>query len=141
MELSITTPALLFPAISLLMLAYTNKFLAMANLVRNLNSQYKQNSGTKSHLSAQISNLSLRLVLIKYMQALGVLSFFFCVLSMAFIFYGNEEFPLVLFAMSLLSLLASLGLSLYEIFISTKALQIELKDIEDEQVNQTTHFL
>lgn len=141
MELSITTPALLFPAISLLMLAYTNKFLAMASLVRNLNSQYKQNAASKPILLGQISNLSLRLVLIKYMQALGVLSFFFCVLSMAFIFYGDQKLPLWLFAGSLLSLLASLGISLYEIFISTKALQIELKDIEDEQVNQTTPFL
>jgi hypothetical protein len=64
------------------------------------------------------------------MQGLGVLSFFFCVLCMTFIFLGNQTYTLIIFSLSLLSLMVSLGLSLYEIFISTNALQIELRDIE-----------
>jgi hypothetical protein len=36
MELPITTPALLFPAISLLMISYTARFLHLANLARSL---------------------------------------------------------------------------------------------------------
>ncbi len=130
MEISINTPALLFPAITLLMLAYTNKFLAMASLIRNLHNQYSKEKENASILRAQIKNLKLRLNLIKYMQGLGVLSFFFCVLCMTFIFLGNQTYTLIIFGFSLLSLLISLGLSLYEIFISTYALKIQLKDIE-----------
>jgi hypothetical protein len=130
MEISINTPALLFPAITLLMLAYTNKFLAMATLIRNLYNQYLKEKDNASLLKAQIKNLKLRLNLIKYMQGLGVLSFFFCVLCMTFIFLGNQTYTLIIFSLSLLSLMVSLGLSLYEIFISTNALQIELRDIE-----------
>ncbi|MFY8022319.1 MAG: DUF2721 domain-containing protein [Bacteroidia bacterium] len=130
MDLSINTPALLFPAISLLMLAYTNKFLAMASLIRNLHNQYNKEKENAHILKAQIRNLHLRLNLIKYMQGLGVVSFFFCVLCMSFIFFGNQTYTLIIFSFSLLSLLASLGLSLYEIFISTRALQIELRDME-----------
>ncbi len=131
MEISINTPALLFPAISLLMLSYTNKFLAIANLIRNLHNQYSKEKDNASILRGQIKNLKLRLNLIKYMQGLGVLSFFFCVLCMTFIFLGNQTYTLIIFSLSLLSLMVSLGLSLYEIFISTKALQIELRDIEE----------
>jgi hypothetical protein len=130
MEISINTPALLFPAISLLMLSYTNKFLAIASLIRNLHNQYSNEKDNASILRGQIKNLKLRLNLIKYMQGLGVLSFFFCVLCMTFIFLGNQTYTLIIFSLSLLSLMVSLGLSLYEIFISTNALQIELKDIE-----------
>ena len=130
MELSINTPALLFPAISLLMLAYTNKFLAMASLIRNLHNLYLKEKENAHILKAQIRNLQLRLHLIKYMQGLGVVSFFFCVLCMSFIFFGNQTYTLIIFSLSLLCLLASLGLSLYEIFISTNALQIELRDME-----------
>ena len=130
MEISINTPALLLPAITLLMLAYTNKFLAMATLIRNLYNQYLKEKDNASLLKAQIKNLKLRLNLIKYMQGLGVLSFFFCVLCMTFIFLGNQTYTLIIFSLSLLSLMVSLGLSLYEIFISTNALQIELRDIE-----------
>jgi hypothetical protein len=39
-QLSLTTPALLFSAISLLLLAYTNRFLAYASVVRNLHARY-----------------------------------------------------------------------------------------------------
>ena len=131
MDISINTPALLFPAITLLMLAYTNKFLAMASLIRNLHNQYLKEKDNASLLKAQIKNLKLRLNLIKYMQGLGVLSFFFCILCMTFIFLGNQTYTLIIFSLSLLSLMVSLGLSLYEIFISTNALQIELRDIEE----------
>jgi hypothetical protein len=78
MELSITTPALLFPAISLLMLAYTNRFLAIANLIRNLHDKYKKDPNEK-HIVAQIRNLRVRIRLIRNMQAFGVISFLFCV--------------------------------------------------------------
>jgi len=128
MEISINTPALLFPAISLLMLAYTNRFLALASLIRNLHSNYK-NHTDKEGVLKQIKNLRLRLKLIRQMQLFGVLSLFLCVLSMFFVYERFNFWANFLFAFSLIAMLVSLFLSLYEIQISTRALEIELGDI------------
>lgn len=131
MQISLNTPALLFPAITLLMLAYTNRFLALATLIRNLHTKYKQESEDKEIIHSQIKNLKRRLVLVKQMQACGIISFFFCVLSMLFIYLQHTAWATGIFGMSLVSLLLSLALSLNEILISTKALDIELKDMEN----------
>src|SRR5687767_14246428 len=84
-QISINTPALLFPAITLLMLAYTNRFLALATLIRNLHAKYKQIHEEREIIQRQIKNLKRRLVLVKQMQGAGILSFFVCVLAMLFI--------------------------------------------------------
>ena len=128
MEITINTPALLFPAISLLMLAYTNRFLALASLIRNLHSNYK-NHTDKEGVLKQIKNLRLRLKLIRQMQLFGVLSLFLCVLSMFFVYERFNFWANFLFAFSLIAMLLSLFLSLYEIQISTRALEIELGDM------------
>lgn len=130
-EISINTPALLFPAITLLMLAYTNRFLALATLIRNLHTKYKQVHEQHDVIRAQIKNLRQRLNLVKAMQACGIISFFLCVLCMLFFYLQQETIAFVVFGLSLVFLLISLGLSLHEIFISTKALEIELKDMEE----------
>jgi hypothetical protein len=131
-EISINTPALLFPAITLLMLAYTNRFLALATLIRNLHAQYKQVEDKRTIIHEQIKNLKRRLVLIKQMQGSGITSFFFCVLCMFFVYLEQQLWASVTFGASLLLLLWSLALSLNEIYISTRALEIELKDMEKE---------
>jgi Protein of unknown function (DUF2721) len=131
MQFSINTPALLFPAITLMMLAYTNRFLALATLIRNLHAKYREIQEGKHLLKAQIKNLRRRLTLIKQMQAAGILSFLFCVLSMLFIYFENEIWAYSIFALSLIFLLLSLAWSLNEIYISTRALEIELRDMED----------
>ena len=131
-QISINTPALLFPAITLLMLAYTNRFLALATLIRNLHTKYKQLHENHDVIRAQIKNLRQRLNLVKSMQACGIISFFFCVLCMLFFYLQYEAWAFIIFGMSLILLLISLALSLHEIFISTKALEIELRDMEEE---------
>ena len=123
---------MLFPAITLLMLAYTNRFLALATLIRNLHAKYKQIHEDREIIKAQITNLKRRLVLVKQMQAMGIISFFFCVLSMLSFYLEFEQWAIAIFGVSLLSLLLSLALSLNEIFISTRALEIELKDMMEE---------
>jgi hypothetical protein len=130
----------LFPAISLLLLAYTNRFLALANLVRRLHDEY--NKETKSqHLLGQIRNLRQRLNLVRYMQGLGVFSFVCCVITMYCIYSEWTVAAKYIFAVSLLSLLASLVISLIEITQSTKALELELSDIEElEKSNFFTDF-
>ena len=130
MELSITTPALLFPAISLLMLAYTNRFLAIASLIRNLHAKYRQSP--EKHIVGQIRSLRVRIRLIRTMQALGVLSFLFCVVCMYTIFRSWADASYIFFGVSILCFIASLILSLVEITISTRALEIELSDMEGE---------
>jgi len=129
MVISINIPALLFPAISLLLLAYTNRFLVIAQIIRELHKKYLEHDD-KVLIMGQIKNLRRRLTLIRDMQILGVLSFFFCVLSMIFIFYGRLDLGSYLFGFSLILLLASLIYSLRELRISTKALDLELSKME-----------
>ncbi len=126
--MDLTTPALLFPAISLLLLAYTNRFLAIANIIRHLHLKYTENK--KSVLEGQIKNLRIRLFLIRRMQIFGVLSFFLCVVSMILIYQEFANWGGYIFGVSLFTLLISLGISLREIQLSTKALEIELGDME-----------
>lgn len=129
MELTLTTPALLFPAISLLMLAYTNRFLTLANLIRELHRSYKTNPDPI--LMAQLANLRYRVVLIRNMQISGVLSFFLCVLCMLVLFFGQQEVGKWIFGASLLLLMASLALSLREVQVSVDALNLRLSDLEN----------
>ena len=129
MEISFNTPALLFPAISLIMLAYTNRFLALSSRVRNLHDKY-QNQEQKHIIHGQIKNLRYRLKLIKNMQALGVVTFLGCILCMYLIYVQFMLAANVVFAISLLSFAASLLLSLLEIQLSTQALELELSDME-----------
>jgi hypothetical protein len=130
MQFSLNTPALLFPAITLLMLAYTNRFLALATLIRNLHGKFKQIPEDREIIREQVKNLKRRLVMIKQMQASGIFSFFLCVLSMLFVYFTHEGWAFATFGLSLLFLLLSLALSLNEIYISTRALEIEIKDME-----------
>ncbi|MGM0461849.1 MAG: DUF2721 domain-containing protein [Fibrobacterota bacterium] len=128
MNLDLTTPALLFPAISLLLLAYTNRFLVLAQLVRELVKERTSRSG--DNVSRQIQNLRLRLRLIRIMQIFGVVAFFLCTLSMFALFVEWDIIGGCIFGLSLLSLLASLVVSMWEISISTRALRYELAGIE-----------
>ena len=128
MDLGLTTPALLFPAISLLLLAYTNRFLTLANLIRELHKSYKTNPD--QIILAQISNLRYRVVLIRNMQVYGIASFFLCVLCMFVLFAGQELLGKLIFGVSLVALMVSLGISFREIQVSVDALNYRLSDLE-----------
>ena len=127
-ELTLTTPALLFSAVSLILLAYTNRFLSYAQLVRTLKEQHLQHPSKVTR--AQIDNLRRRLHLTRTMQALGVSSLFLCVVTMFLLYVGLVLLSAYVFGLALLLLIASLGVSLWEIQISVKALEIHLKDME-----------
>ncbi len=127
-ELTLATPALLFSAVSLIMLAYTNRFLSYAQLVRTLKDQYiRQHSEVTA---AQIENLRRRLYLTRSMQVLGISSLLLCVVTMFLIYVGFQLLSVYVFGIALLLLIASLGVSVWEIHISVKALEIHLKDME-----------
>lgn len=121
MVLDITTPAVMFPAISLLLLAYTNRFLALASIIRNINV-----CTIDEYELEQIKNLKLRMMYIRKMQYLGVFSLLLCVFSMLFIFLSFNILGGAIFAISLLLMILSLIYSLAEIRISLQALDIHL---------------
>ena len=125
MELS--TAALLFGSISLILLAYTNRFHTLASLIREIHSS-ANNSDTLQ--KEQIPLLRRRLTLVKYMQALGVLSFLLCTASLFFLFIKMLFLGKLVFLLSVVTLMLSLTLSLIEVWVSTKALDLVLNDWE-----------
>lgn len=133
-ELTLTTPALLFSAISLIMLAYTNRFLAYASVIRNLRDEYLKRK--EESLIRQINNLKLRLDLTRYMQISGITSLLLCVLTMFLIYIDYHLFAVYAFGFGLVLLLISLAFLIWEIQISAKALNNHLSDIEDDLKNR-----
>ncbi len=131
MEISLTTPALLFPAISLLMLAYTNRFLTLATIIRNLHDRYRNEAN--DNLLGQIANLRFRIYLIRNMQIYGVLSLLFCVISMFALFAGWVVAGQWTFAMALILMMVSMLISLRELQISVGALDLLLIELEGEE--------
>ena len=127
-ELTLTTPSLLFSAVSLIMLAYTNRFLSYAQIVRTLKTEYDLHPSKIT--AAQIENLRSLLYLIRMMKILGIVSLLLSVVCMFLIYVGLQTFAVIVFAISLLSLIASLGISIGEIIISVRALELHLSAME-----------
>ncbi|MFC4634420.1 DUF2721 domain-containing protein [Dokdonia ponticola] len=128
-ELTLTTPALLFSAISLIMLAYTNRFLAYAAIIRNLHDTYKKEKD--SVLIAQIKNIKQRLYLTRSMQIFGISSLLLCVLTMFLIYIQQQTIAVWVFGVALILLILSLAFLIWEIQISVKALEHHIDDIEN----------
>lgn len=129
LDMSLTTPGLLFPAISLLMLAYTNRFVVLTNVIRQLSNL--ENASSQNLVMRQIRNLRIRVQVIRLMQAFGVLSFVFCTLSMFSLLLSWTMMGVYLFAASLILLVISLMFSFFEVHISTNAINIELEKFND----------
>jgi hypothetical protein len=131
MEITLTTPALLFPAISLLLLAYTNRFLTLATIIRNLYDRY--HTVPNDNLLKQIGNLRYRIYLIRNMQIYGVLSLLFCVVSMFALFAGWIAGGEWTFGLALILMMVSMGISLRELQVSVGALDLLLSDMEHHE--------
>jgi uncharacterized Tic20 family protein len=132
LELELTTPALLFTAISLLISAYTSRFLTLAQLLRQLDAVYRKRP--EERILEQMKNLSRRIQLIRWMQIMGVLSFILCVFSMFLLFLNRQLGGQISFAISLISLMVSLIILIYEVQISVSALAYQIKDHNDEKL-------
>lgn len=128
-ELTLTTPALLFSAISLIMLAYTNRFLAYAAVIRNLHDKYLQQKDDR--LIKQIKNIKQRLYLTRSMQIAGISSLLLCVLTMFLIYVQQQTIAVWVFGLALVLLILSLAFLIIEIQISVKALEHHISDIEN----------
>lgn len=131
MNLELSTPALLFPAISLLLLAYTNRFFTTAQLIRGLSANTRV--GEIANITLQIENLKKRMDLIKLMQILGMASLLACTVSMFLLFLMFKMVGSAFFGFSLLLMMASLITAIWEISISTAAIELELAFIKDKQ--------
>ncbi len=132
MDISLTTPALLFPTVSLLMLAYTNRFLTLASIIRNLHARYHEEDD--ENLLGQISNLRYRVYLIRNMQIYGVLSLLMCVVSMFALFAGWTLGGQWSFAIALILMIVSMLISLRELQVSVGALDLLLMDMEEHEL-------
>ena len=133
-DFSLSTPTLLFSAVSLILLAYTNRFLGYAQLVRSLYKEFQDNKDDM--LLAQIRNLRLRLHLTRAMQLLGILSLFLCVVSMLLTYINVHHLAIIAFGVALVLLIISLGVSAWEIHISTLAVDMHLKDMEKNSLKK-----
>lgn len=129
--LDLATPSLLFSAISLILLAYTNRFISYASVVRTLKERHQQTQDPRD--IAQIDNLRKRLYLIRSMQILGIFSLLLCVIAMFFIYISWQTIAAWIFGVALLLLAASLCICIWEINISVKALDIHLSDIGSKE--------
>ena len=130
MDINLTTPALLFPAISLILLAYTNRFLGLSTVIRNLRDRYEDKHDPLIH--KQIENLRRRVYLIRNMQTFGISSLLGCIVSMFMLFVGWVVVGKVIFGGCLVLLAVSMTISIYEIQISIVALEISLGDMEQQ---------
>ncbi|MFI5134407.1 MAG: DUF2721 domain-containing protein [Chitinophagales bacterium] len=129
MQISLTTPAILFPAVSLLLIAYNNRYLAIARLIRELKSAYEEKRNP-IHLR-QIKVLKKRERFISNMQAFAISSILLCTISMALIYFGEGNWADYVFGGALVLMVISLGISLREIFMAGIALKIELEELEE----------
>lgn len=127
-DVTLNTPALLFPTISLLLLAYTNRYIAISNRIRALHTLYQTEKTTI--LILQINILKKRIFLIRNMQLFGIATMFIAAFSMFLIYYNLDKWVHAVFGLSLISMLISLTLCAVEVYLSNKALLIQIKDVE-----------
>jgi len=132
--LEVSTPALLFPAISLLFLSYTNRFLHLSALIRHLHGDWIKNADATS--GAQIENLRRRLTLIRTMQLFGAVSLLLCVISMLGVISGHPRAAMIVFLVALSLKAISLLCLVYEIWISGGALRILLEAVEKNRAEK-----
>ncbi len=137
MELTISTPAILFSTVSLMMIAFTNRYLAIASLIRELHDKFR--ISPDENYVAQIKHLHRRVHIIRNIQFIIVSSLLLSAISMLFIYLHYQYVAQVLFFIALLLQIAALSLSIWEISLSIHALKIELSDME-EQLGKRSGF-
>ena len=139
MEFTITTPTILFPAVTVMLLVYTNRFISISNLIRDLKKQY--DTEPSENIILQLNSLRRRVILMRNMQWLAVLTLFLSVISIFFIFENRQFEAKYIFIVGMISLIASLFLSLREIHLSIQALDIEMKSVEHKLVGKKKSLL
>lgn len=138
MKLELTTPALLFSTVSLLILAFSNRFISIAQLIRTLHDKYKQDPDYASLL--QINKLRKRARIIRDMQIIAVSSLLLSVVTMFLLFYDLKDAAQIVFSASLILLGVAMSLSIAEMLLSTNALNLLLDGEEESKEKNNDYF-
>lgn len=136
MEIDLTTPALLFSTVSLLLLAFTTRFLGLAKAIRDLYNDYQKNP--EKRFIDQLKNFRRRVELIRNMQIVATASLLLCMVSTIMIYFQLQLIASVTFAVSLLLMTAALAMSIIEIGMSVGALNVHLADMEQALSSEET---
>jgi hypothetical protein len=125
LALNPAVPALIFPAISLLFLAYTNRFLGLTAVARKMLAAHLAEA--QPHWEVQLINIRRRLHLIRQMQMMGLGSIILAALSMGALVNAFERLGQGLFVCSLVCFIGSMGICVHEIKLSIDAIEVEFK--------------
>ncbi len=128
--LTLTAPSVVFGAISLIFLAYTNRYLTLATVIRKLHATWRQTRDET--LKSQITVLRERVTLITCIQISGLVSLFLAILSIIAILSGSQPWAAILFFFSLALMIVFIIIALIEVCKSAQALDIELDKWQDE---------
>ena len=127
-------PALLFPAIPLMMISFGNRYTSLATLIRKIHDKLittKSSELVIDHYFDQIKILTRRLTLVRSVQTLSGISFLFNLLTIFTNYINIEVLALNFFGLSVLVFSIAIILFIYEIQLSTKALSKHLEDLKD----------
>ncbi len=126
---TLQTPTYVFSAISLLMIAYTSRYVAISQVIRHLS---ESAPGSDSRVECQIRSLMKRVKYIRNMQITALIGFCANIMTMILIVLGIDFLIAPLFIAGLVLILVSLGICIMEIALSAQALSISLSDERSE---------
>ena len=130
MNIDYTVTALMFPAIPLLMVVYSNRFHTLSRLIRELHDEHVYEKHIPAEWKKQFINLSRRISILRWTIMFAAFGFLFNMLTV-FALYLNELFlARVIFGSCCLSMIISIIFFIREIQISTNALNLHMSDMD-----------
>ncbi len=136
MTIPITTPALLFPAIAILMLGYVNRYIGAASVIRAITKDYSTGH-RRVQVVEQLQIMQKRIGLFRYMLEIGAFALAMACLSMFLIFVDKQQAGNLVFGLSLVAMITSTLVSFYETVLSNQSLNIEINDVYQKEANKS----
>ena len=130
MNIDYTVTALMFPAIPLIMAVYSNRFHTLSALIRKLHDEYVFEKHIQPEWEKQLKNLSRRINYLKFSIGAAGLGFLFNMMTVLGLYLGKIFVARLIFATCCISMIISIVLFLFEIFLSTNALKLHLSDMK-----------
>ena len=130
MSIDYTVTALMFPAIPLIMAVYSNRFHTLSALIRKLHDEYVFEKHIPPEWEKQLKNLSRRINYLKFSIGAAGLGFLFNMMTVLGLYLGKIFVARLIFASCCVSMIISIVLFLFEIFLSTNALKLHLSDMK-----------
>ena len=130
MSIDYTVTALMFPAIPLIMAVYSNRFHTLSALIRKLHDEYVFEKHIPPEWEKQLKNLSQRINYLKFSIGAAGLGFLFNMMTVLGLYLDKIFLARLIFASCCISMIISIVLFLFEIFLSTNALKLHLSDMK-----------